>query len=354
MREQPALSLERLYSCCREQYALSPATIEFLALGLDSNAGVYRVMSEQGSVYLLKVKQGSLYEPTSQIPYYLKEQGIAGVVAPVPTKSGSLWTRIDDWNVLVYPFLVGETSWTGMTDAQWEEVGAIFRRVHQVSLPSSGFEALRKESFDTTEYVRWLRAFESQLALMHEETSPSRRELRAAWLEKQATLHTAIIALETLGQVLDKRNPPYVICHADLHPANLLRDAQGRVFVLDWDEVMLAPKERDFLFIRVSAADSELQPGKLAFFAGYGEAEIDWIVLAYYRYERVVQDVIECARDVFFRDNWGEEARADAVTLFRDVLAPDSELTVATQTLAQLPAEFVAKIMSGSGCEEVE
>ena len=38
----------------------------------------------------------------------------------------------------------------------------------------------------------------------------------------------------------------------DLHPANLLRDDAGQVFVIDWDEVMLDPNERDFLFIDVT------------------------------------------------------------------------------------------------------
>jgi hypothetical protein len=27
----------------------------------------------------------------------------------------------------------------------------------------------------------------------------------------------------------------------DLHPRNLIRDHAGKVFVIDWDEVMLAP-----------------------------------------------------------------------------------------------------------------
>ena len=58
----------------------------------------------------------------------------------------------------------------------------------------------------------------------------------------QSTIQTAIAALETLGYVLQRRTFPYVVCHAELHPANLLRDPLGHVFVVDWDEVMLAPK----------------------------------------------------------------------------------------------------------------
>jgi spectinomycin phosphotransferase len=49
-------------------------------------------------------------------------------------------------------------------------------------------------------------------------------------------------------------------------------------------------------------------------FQGYGQTEIDWMVLTYYRYERVLQDLIECAQEVFFRDDLGEGAKADAAS----------------------------------------
>jgi spectinomycin phosphotransferase len=61
------------------------------------------------------------------------------------------------------------------------------------------------------------------------------------------------------------------------------------VFVIDWDDVMLAPKERDFLFIPEYRVDSLTQQEISPFFQGYGVGtEIDWAALAYYRCERVV------------------------------------------------------------------
>jgi spectinomycin phosphotransferase len=87
------------------------------------------------------------------------------------------------------------------------------------------------------------------------------------------------------------------------------------VFVIDWDEVMLAPKERDFIFVR--------QPQAAAFWQGYGQTEIDWVALTYYLWERVVQDVIECTQDVCFRDDLGEETRADIARLFHEFLAQE-------------------------------
>jgi hypothetical protein len=49
-----------------------------------------------------------------------------------------------------------------MTDEQWKEIGTIFKRIHQIMLPPFGFESLRKETFDPTEYIRWVHVFEAQ------------------------------------------------------------------------------------------------------------------------------------------------------------------------------------------------
>src|SRR5256884_9066690 len=315
MREQPGIPEEHLRACLQDQYDLYPVTLEFLPLGLDYHAGVCRMVSEQETAYLLKVTSRSLYEPGYLVPGYLRDQGITSVVAPLPTKSNTLWTQIGSWTVIVYPFLDGDTSFMGMTNEQWKEVGTIFQRIHQVWLEPVGFESLRKETFDPTEYARWIRAFETQHLHSRHGRSGSARALRTDWRAHQSTIHTGVTSLEKLAEVLKARPFPYVICHADLHPANLIRDHAGHVFVIDWDEVMLAPKERDFIFVR--------EPQAEAFFQGYGQVEIDWMALTYYHWERVVQDVIACAQDVCFTDDLGEETRADAAQLFHEILAED-------------------------------
>ena len=68
MREQLKIPEERLRACLQDQYDLIPVTLEFLPLGLDYNAGVYRVVSEQGTVSLLKVTSRPLYEPQCLVP----------------------------------------------------------------------------------------------------------------------------------------------------------------------------------------------------------------------------------------------------------------------------------------------
>jgi spectinomycin phosphotransferase len=121
--------------------------------------------------------------------------------------------------------------------------------------------------------------------------------------------------MATLAERLRLQKHPYVICHADLHPANVIRDPAGDVFVIDWDEVMLAPKERDFIFVR--------HPHDDAFFRGYGEAAINEEALTYYRLERDIQDLIECAKIACNgeNDSAGDDARQSALQLLQNILA---------------------------------
>ena len=335
MREQPKISESLLRACLRDQYALSPLTLEFLPRGLDYDAGVYRVVNEQGTAYLLKATSRSLAEASCLVPRYLRDQGIPSVVAPIPTSLGTLWARAEEWTVILYPFIAGQCSLTGMTTAQWKEVGTIFQRIHQVRLPASGgSSSLRKECFDPTEYAQEIHLFETQHLQEVGSASVSQRALRSSWKAHQSTIHTAVATLEKLAVVLQSRTFPYVTCHADLHARNLIRDPSGQVFVIDWDEVMLAPKERDFIFLR--------KPHAEAFFQGYTGAEIDWSLLTYYLWERVVQDLMYLAHNVCFRDDWAEETRVQVAQTFHESLEPGGSNLRA----ASLASAYVASLSS--------
>ena len=90
MNEQPSITPELLRASVRDQYGLIPVKLDFLPLGLDDHAAVYRVETEERGRYLLKVRSATLYEPGCLVPRYLRDQGITEVVAPIPTVSNAL------------------------------------------------------------------------------------------------------------------------------------------------------------------------------------------------------------------------------------------------------------------------
>jgi spectinomycin phosphotransferase len=334
MREKPNIAEEQLLTHLEGKYHLSVLNLEFLPLGLDTNAGTYRVVTGQGTAYFLKAKQASsFYKPACVVPRYLRDQGITAVVAPIPTQQQTLWTQLEHWHIMLYPFIDGETGWQpGLNDEQWRTVGVALKQIHGAMLPPEGFPSLRNERFDPGEYSRWIESFEAQQLASHDGSSIE-RDLRACWIAHQSTIHMLLTLMEKLASLLQTQAGPRVICHADLHPGNILRTPSNDVFIIDWDDVMLAPKERDFLFVNETGLTRQTPS---PFFQGYGATEIDWAALTYYRGERVITDLIECAQDVLFRDDLEDATKAEAVELFRDIFGKNGEVELAFATAAHL------------------
>ncbi len=54
---------------------------------------------------------------------------------------------------------------------------------------------------------------------------------------------------EQLGKKLQKHSPKFVLCHSDIHGGNVLIHENSDIYIVDWDEPIMAPKERDLMFI---------------------------------------------------------------------------------------------------------
>src|SRR5829696_4011929 len=119
--------------------------------------------------------------------------------------------------------------------------------------------------------------------------------------------------VESRPAVVAAARPALVLCHGDLHTANLLVGADDRLAVVDWDGLLLAPRERDLMFVTGEE--------RTRFLEGYGPATLDRTVLAYYRWEWVVQELADYGTRVL-DDRLGEQTRRQAVAEFARLFAP--------------------------------
>ncbi len=135
---------------------------------------------------------------------------------------------------------------------------------------------------------------------------------------------------EDLGRRLARAAPPFVLCHADIHTANVLLDADGRVWFVDWDEAVLAPRERDLMFVVGGISSTLVGPREEAlFFRGYGATTVDPLSLAYYRYAWAVGDIGAFGEEVFFRPDLGPETKRAAADLFMGLFRPGEIVALA-------------------------
>jgi spectinomycin phosphotransferase len=146
------------------------------------------------------------------------------------------------------------------------------------------------------------------------------RQLAVFWQDHADEIGTIIEQTERLSHRLQQSAPDRVLCHADIHTANVLIDAQGQLFIVDWDEAILAPKERDLMFVTVGGFVTEERIESL-FFQGYGKTQIDPLVMAYYRFERSMEDLAAFAERVFAADA-SDAVKQDSVEWFKRQFAP--------------------------------
>ena len=123
-----------------------------------------------------------------------------------------------------------------------------------------------------------------------------------------------------------------MLCHGDLHAGNILVGTNGALYIVDWDTAVLARREQDLMFIGCGMGypghDATAQ--QQLFHAGYGTLRIDARALAYYRYERILQDVAAYCAELL-TDNAGGADRQRSLHYLRNNFVPNGALDAAQQ-----------------------
>ena len=149
----------------------------------------------------------------------------------------------------------------------------------------------------------------------------------------EAVILDLIHRAEHLACLLQVQATEFVLCHADAHAGNILIAENEALYIVDWDNPILAPKERDLMFIggaqgfrRVTAQEEET-----LFYQGYGPTQIDPAALAYYRYERIIQDIAAFGEQLLLTSEGGDDREQSFGYLASNFLS-DNTIQIAYKT----------------------
>jgi spectinomycin phosphotransferase len=145
-------------------------------------------------------------------------------------------------------------------------------------------------------------------------------------------IHRLVDRAEQLAQKLQNESHPFVLCHSDIHGGNVLMGANNIIYIVDWDEPIMAPKERDLMFIGGGIGNVwNKSHEEILFYKGYGRTEINMTMLAYYRHERIVEDIALFSQDLLLTTAGGEN-RPEMYKHFIDMFEPMGVVEVAFKT----------------------
>ena len=184
------------------------------------------LLQDGGNTYILRVYHHH-WRTQDEVQYELALlQFLANkncpVVAPLHTDQGNtsfmIQTVKGDRLAALFTFIEGDAPQHDMSSQQATVLGQGLARIH---LASADFvTSYRRQRLDT-EY------------LLHQSCNVITPYLSAA---QQRTLHDMVSAIDTALPDLPMTSPCLTICHGDPNPGNLLFDATGELYLIDFDQ----------------------------------------------------------------------------------------------------------------------
>ncbi len=331
MIEKQSLSDQRIINCLNTNYGIEVATLTFLPLGADMNASVYKAQAQDQTSYFVKLKRGHHHDISVVIVELLHAAGIQQIIPPVKTLHGQPTQRIEDFTLIVYPFVKGQDGFSrNLTDTQWLKLGQALRQVHEMEVPPSIQSRVRREVYSP----KWREAVRSLYMQMEAEPIGDESALKLLKFMKKNMLaiRRLVDRAEQLGQMLQDQSPKFVLCHSDIHGGNVLMDGDDAIYIVDWDDPIMAPKERDLMFIGGGVANVWNKPHEEKFFyKGYGKTDVNATILTYYRHERIVEDISEFGQELLLT-TYGGEDRPEMYKQFIGMFEPNGVVEIAFKT----------------------
>lgn len=329
MLEKPDIQEESITVCLQNEYGLLVAQVTFLPLGADRNTAVYRVVTEDESVYFVKLRRGVFDKTSVALAKFLSDQGIKQIIAPLAAKTGQLWANLDAFKVILYPFVAGQDAYdVKLSEHHWGKFGTALKQIHTTVIPAMLTKRIRQESFSP----QWREAVKEFLARVEEDTFDNHVAIElSAFLQFRRTEILDLVGrADRLALALQVQSPKFTVCHSDIHAGNILIGADDAFYIVDWDEPILAPKERDLMYAGGGLMGGWRMPQEeeALFYRAYGQTKIDARAMAYYRYERIIQDIAAFCEQLLLSNEGGDD-REQSLQYLKSNFLPNHTIEIA-------------------------
>ncbi|MEU7751609.1 aminoglycoside phosphotransferase family protein [Micromonospora sp. NPDC049101] len=322
----------------RASFGLRLSTMQRVTHGADQHARLWQASTVEGARYAVKLSGGGTAAGLA-VTAYLAGQGVPGIAAPVPTHDGRLSVDHDGHRLSVVPWVSDERAVDGsMTTAHWRGYGEVLAAVHAVPVTDELSRLLPVGGAAYPSIVAATRTMAERLR-DPDPAGPVVADLAGVWSTVADRVRTLLREVERLAVDQQDRPVPFVVCHGDPHLGNLLLGANGRVWLIDWDDAVLAPRECDLMFVRGGVlAFAPITPEQQrAVLAGYGTTDVDPARVAWFLAVRALDDLSDWTRQAVDAD--AEAADRDrAARIVHGLVSPVGLVTLAVAALRDLGA----------------
>jgi spectinomycin phosphotransferase len=162
---------------------------------------------------------------------------------------------------------------------------------------------------------------------------PVALETTALLREQREVIGDLLARANRLADLLQREHLGFTVCHADIHAGNIHIGGDGALYLVDWDGPILAPRERDLMSIGAGLMGHWRAPADedALFYKGYGRVPINDAAIAYYRYERIIEDIAVFCQQLLLSDEGGED-RPQSLRYLASNFLPGHTIDIAYQS----------------------
>lgn len=324
------VSDERLQSILANEYGLSGVSLKPLVAGNDADARSFFVRARDGR-YLLRLRRGGAPQGSLLALSAMATSGVpqlASVVAPLESRVGELSLSVGSHSASLYRYIDGTNGLERpLSNEQWVGLGRFVRSLHEFEPAQTVRDLLPVESF-VPAWAETVQRLDGWTSGDSGDGSVTRTaEFARFWRERRETIMHLLAKGFEIGRAAGNRRPRLVLCHADIHPANVLVTLTGQLRIVDWDGMLFAPPERDLMFVSKAHAEQ--------FYRGYGSCNTDPLIIAYYRIEWAIQEIGDFGRRIVptMEENLEARFRDEALDGLVRLFEPGNEIAQAYEAL---------------------
>jgi spectinomycin phosphotransferase len=322
--------MEHLLESIKKEYGVSISRAEKLNIGLDQHTAIYKLFSQTNEIYFLKIRSGNFNELCVNIPFWISTKlNSPHLIDPIKTINNKLFVKISSFYLMLFPFINGQSGWdVSLTKEQFYGFGKFMFNLHSIDLPEKYLNCFAVETYNGI----YRNSVKNVFGKIENGSNNIIKNFLDVLYENKKIVIEMIDYLEKVISEIDKKSKRMCLCHGDIHAGNLLIN-QDNFYIVDWDTIILAPKEKDLMFIGGGIGNKWKNDEEIEYFyKGYGKKlRIDNNLIKYYRYERIIQDIYEFHQQIMNIET-NEEERKLCFKLFKEQFEPDNVVETALKT----------------------
>jgi spectinomycin phosphotransferase len=229
---------------------------------------------------------------------------------------------------MLFPYINGQSGWNiSLSKEQFIEFGKFMYNLHSANIPNKYTTNIITENYNKG-YRENVKNIMGNIKNKNHGHSVIIDFINCLKDNKNIIIEMILSAENIIKEIINE-DQKMCLCHGDIHAGNILID-NNDFYIVDWDTLILAPKERDLMFIGGGIGGKWNKEKEVEYFyAGYGnELSVDKKLIKYYRYERIIQDIYEFYQQIMDK-NTEEEERKLCFELFKKQFEQNNVVEIA-------------------------